>query len=210
LAGHYQAATQVALEFMAVASGRTTVISRLFEAASAYITNLWMAGTATSDDEYRLAIAISRALDSMVALPSPVGGMSGVRALLATIAPEEHRLGLDLVATAMRDDGWDVEVVPRVDTDELVDRAHAGRFKLVGISSTYATPPSRSQLGAAVAALHRAGMSVIVGGQTFQRAPELIGEIGADASAEDVRAAVVMARRLSGRTGLSRRSRKPA
>jgi methylmalonyl-CoA mutase cobalamin-binding domain/chain len=137
----------------------------------------------------------------MESMPAPKEAHSfstRVRAILATLAPERHDLGLQLVSAALSDDGWQVDVTPGTSTTELVSRASDSRANLVGISSTFLTVQIRAQLGAVVRALHSFGVPVIVGGGSFIRSPDLATEIGADSVAGDARSAVILARRLWG------------
>ncbi len=207
LSGDRVTAITVALEFMARTNSRATVITDLFATAQLHIGDRWHVGEATAADEYRVSVAIAAA---MAALPEPDQGRRvkpASTALLATLAPEEHDLGLRLVAAAFEDDGWNVEMTPGIDPVDLVERAWRTGFDLVAISCTYDPARARSHLGAAVQALHSVGIPVMVGGSALARAPRLGEQIGADAVAGDVRLAIILARRLLGSHSLRSRAR---
>jgi MerR family transcriptional regulator, light-induced transcriptional regulator len=194
LSGDLLTSAAIAMELMRIGRSRADVITDLFDAAQGYVAERWRQGEATAEHELLVSEAIAT---SMKALPEPSrpARQSG-SAFLVTISPEAHDLGLDLVAAALTDDGWDVEIRPGVGISELVEHAQRGRFSLVGISSTYVTSQLNRQLAGAVAALHAVGKLVIAGGSAFRRAPELADQIGVDIVAVDAREAVVVARRL--------------
>ena len=196
LAGDRTTAIKLAVDFMAEKRSRATVITDLFHGAQLQIGNRWHMGLATAADEFRVSTAIVAA---MVALPSPTvidAVKAPSRILLATLWPERHDLGVRLVGTALRDDGWVVDFAHGVEPVELVNRAAQARMSLVGISSTFLVGQARAQLDAVVRSLHAIGVAVIVGGAAFVRAPRLAEEIGADSSAADARSAVIVARRI--------------
>ena len=196
LAGEWRAATEIATDFMTEKGSRATVITDLFQGAQVLIGNRWHVGQATAADEYRVAEAISAAMQSLPAAPRVHSFTTRARALLATVWPERHDLGLRLVSEAFDDDGWDVDLAPGIEAVELVNRASETAADLVGISATFVTGQARGQLGAVVRSLHSFGVPVIVGGGAFVRAPRLAHEVGVDATAADARAAVILARRL--------------
>jgi methanogenic corrinoid protein MtbC1 len=186
--------TAIAMELMRVSRSRAEVIADLFDAAQGYVGERWHIGEATAEDELLVSEAIATSMKALPE-PSPPPRQSG-SALLVTMAPEAHDLGLDLLAAALSDDGWEVEIRPGVGLSELVEHAKQGRFTLVGISSTYVTNQLGRQLAGAVAGLHSIGKLVMAGGSAFLRAPELADHIGVDIVAVDAREAVVLARRL--------------
>ena len=185
----------MALDFLAKTGSRAAVFTDLLAASQQQVADRWHVGTATSRDEYRISVAIA---STMAVLPPARHAPSSdtACALLATMAPERHDLGMRLVAMALEDDGWDVEVAPAIGLEELVDAVGRNRVDLVGLSSTYDHGGIRPQLASAVAALHAVNVPVILGGLACIRAPRLAEEVGADAMGEDARVAVILARRL--------------
>ncbi|HSS92909.1 MAG TPA: cobalamin B12-binding domain-containing protein [Candidatus Dormibacteraeota bacterium] len=207
LTGDLATAITLALDFLARTGSRVTVITDLFNAAQLHIGDRWHVGEANVDDEYRVSAAIAAA---MAALPEPVPEhrvMPAPTALLTTMQPEEHDLGLHLVAAAFEDDGWLVEMAPGIDGVELLERAWRTRFDLIAISCTHDPGRARAPLSAAVLALHAVGVPVMLGGSAVARAPRLGEQIGADVVAGDVRLAIILARRLLGSRRLRLRAR---
>ncbi|MGH7762896.1 MAG: hypothetical protein ACREOM_00580 [Candidatus Dormibacteraceae bacterium] len=196
LANEIDKAVQVAVQFMAEKNSRGTVITDLFQGAQQLVSDRWHMGLATALDEYRVSQAIA---ESMTVLPpaQPVGQFgAGSRALLSTIKPEQHDLGLRLAGLALADDGWDVHIVTGIEGGELPARASESGAHLVGISATYPTQSLRWQLSALIPVLHSLALPVIVGGAAFVRQPTLADQVDADATAADARCGVILARRL--------------
>jgi len=195
LAGDQGEATAAAVEMAIQTQSLTTVITDLFDNAQRFISERWQLGQATSDDEYRVSRTIAAAMRALPRFEKPRRHEVS-RALLVTIAPEEHDLGLELVAEAMQDDAWSVELWRSVDPTDLVKGSWWFEFDLLGVSSTYRSDRLGTQLQAVVRSWSAAGRPVLVGGLTFWRFPVLAEEVGADAFAPDARSAVVIARRL--------------
>ena len=195
LAGEQADATAAAVRMAIQAQSRATVITDLFEAAQRFISERWQLGEATTDDEYRVSRTIAAAMSALPRFEGPRVQRPS-KALLVTIAPEEHDLGLELVADAMQDDAWSVELWRSVDPTDLTDGSWWLDFDLLGVSSTYRSDRLGTQLKAVVRSWKAAGKPVLVGGLSFRRFPTLAEEVGADAIAPDARSAVVMAGRL--------------
>lgn len=203
----------LALEFLDRTRSLASVITDLFTAAQLQIGDRWHVGEATSEDEYRVSQAIATAAE---ALRPPTSGLgdSQPRALLATLPGEAHDLGLHLIRLALVEDGWDVEVAPAMELEELVDTARRHRVDLVAISSTYDRGGGGMLLATVIRSVHSIGLPVLVGGAAFARSPHLAEESGADAVGGDARLAVILARRLKntsrGRPPSRRVPRPPA
>jgi len=195
LAGEQADATAAAVTMTIQTQSRATVISDLFEAAQRLISARWQVGEATTDDEYRVSRTIAAAMPALPRFERPRLERAS-KALLVTIAPEEHDLGVELVAEAMRDEAWSVELWRSVDPTDLINGSWWFDFDLLGVSSTYRSDRLGTQLKGVVRSWRAAGKPVLVGGLTFRRFPTLAEEVGADAFAPDARSAVVMARHL--------------
>jgi methanogenic corrinoid protein MtbC1 len=196
LAGDQAVATSLALDFMAEKGSRATVVTDLFQGAQLQIGERWHLGQATAADEYRVYAAIAAA---MAALPVPAPSHAFKArsvALLTTLSPERHDLGLTLLAAVLADDGWEVSVATGIETPELVTRALYFGANLACISLTFGSQRARANLGAAIRLLHSFGIPVMVGGLAFVRSPGLAEAIGADSSVADARSALILARRL--------------
>jgi methylmalonyl-CoA mutase cobalamin-binding subunit len=198
-AGDFAGAEAIAARFMGATASRTAVVTDLLGAANLLISKRWRVGEARSDDEFRVSQAIERSIRSLPPPEPPPPGLVQPQALLATLRPEEHHLGLDLAAIALADDGWHVETRYRVDLGDLVDEVTRGRFRVVVFSSTYAAPETATRLAGAVRAMQALGKPVIVGGQAFARDRRLGEVVGPNATAADSRTCAVVARRYRSR-----------
>jgi methanogenic corrinoid protein MtbC1 len=196
LTGNLYQATELALQYMAVTKSRATVITDLFSGAHLQAEDAWHIGDATAQDEYRVFQAVESAVAALPRSASSYGvGYQGT-ILLATVWPEEHDLGLRLVALALREAGFKADLIIGVLPDDLVARAAQSASRVVGLSATVVDARLRLQLAALIEELHKLGKLVIAGGSSFRRLPMLAEQIGVDAVAGDARLAVMMARRL--------------
>jgi hypothetical protein len=173
----------------------------------ARVSRLWRFGEASADDENNVARAIAD-VNEAVSLDPPEPESGTPKALLITIDPEQHWGGLWLLATALRDDGWNPVVVGGIQRGNLIDMVTRGGFSVVMVSSTYVSPLSERTLVAAVEAVKALGKAVIAGGQAFERNPALADVVRATAVAHDPRSAMVMARRFRDRDRRNARRRR--
>lgn len=122
----------------------------------------------------------------------------GKRALLAATPGEQHTFGLFMVAEFFRRDGWDVVDGPAFSAQELTATVRHDWFSVAGFSLS--RQESAGQLTALIRDVRHAsrnrGIGIIVGGVVFSDHPELVAQIGADASAVDGREAVRLAETL--------------
>jgi len=198
-------ATELALVFLAQTESRTRLFSDLFHAAQQHIEERWHGGEATVSDEYAVYLAIEAAL---AALPDPLlrdAPPGAPTILLGTLAPEEHDLGLRLLAASFADVSWNVDVRVGVGGADLIEHAVRDKRRVVGISATFLSRRARAELAATVNALKAAGMLVLAGGAAFSRSPALGQQLGVDLVATDSRFAVLYVNRLVRRPEGSRR-----
>lgn len=197
LAGSLSRTTALALDYLVEARSRVAVFADLFDGAQRYIEDRWHVGYATSKDELRVSRAVEAAL---AALPEPASRPiyePPPEALLLTMRREEHDLGLRLVATALADEGWKVDVALRIARESISAQVLRHRPDLVAISATFVAGTTRFDLAAIVADLRAAHVPVILGGSAFVRNPDLAQFVGADAVMGDARLAVRAAGRLA-------------
>jgi methanogenic corrinoid protein MtbC1 len=125
-------------------------------------------------------------------------GEDGRRALLVAIPGEQHTFGLVLLAEFFRRSGWDVWSGPVASGDELRDLVRSERFAVVGLS--VGGSGHVQGLAAEIQSVRRASrnraVGVMVGGPLFIDHPELVGLVGADATAVDGRQATQQAEGL--------------
>lgn len=120
------------------------------------------------------------------------------RALLTVVPNEQHIFGLSMIAEFFLQDGWSVDVCIPESLDELAAAVQRKPLDIVGLSCSCDV-----HLDAAAACIRaircHAGngvAGVLVGGQFFGHRPDLVGELGADATAPDGPRAVLRAARL--------------
>jgi MerR family transcriptional regulator, light-induced transcriptional regulator len=116
----------------------------------------------------------------------------GRQALLFTAPSEQHSFGLFMVEAFFRRTAWDVtnaSTIPITDITALVRR---NWFDVVGISKS--SDALLGDLASDITRLRRASrnrnLTVLVGGPVFIGRPELVVQVGADATGIDARQAV--------------------
>ncbi len=105
-------------------------------------------------------------------------------ALLVPMPGEQHSLGVLLVEEFFRRAGWSVWTPQNVTSGQLVAIVRQEHFDMVGISVTCEVETQR--LAALVDSIRSAslnkGLLVMVGGRFVNEHPELVAEVGADAT----------------------------
>ncbi len=118
--------------------------------------------------------------------------------LLATCGDDQHIFGVVMVSEFFRRAGWRVWSEPATALPELTAMIAREWFDAIGLSAACETPPDR--IAGEIAALRKASKNpslvVMVGGALFNQNPELVRQVGADATASDGKAAVEIGRRL--------------
>lgn len=138
---------------------------------------------------------IMRELGRMAAPPMVKTGAKR-RALLSTVPGEQHTFGLLVIEDHLRRGGWEVEgAMATAYAEELVARVKKEWFAVIGLSMSDSRWRDSARSG--VLALRRASRNrdifVLVGGLAFQKEPDLIEEVGADAAAQGGPEAVYLA-----------------
>jgi MerR family transcriptional regulator, light-induced transcriptional regulator len=123
------------------------------------------------------------------------------RALLMPIPGEQHTFGVSLLGEQFRREGWRVwSGVPRK-VGEITDLVKSQWFDVVGLSASLLKDPRK--LAADVKRIRRASknpkLAVFVGGRAFAQNPDLVGIVGADATATDAQHAVRLVEQKLGR-----------
>jgi methanogenic corrinoid protein MtbC1 len=196
LAGDLGEASDLAEQFLARVKSRVGVFADLLQPAQYEIGDLWYRGVIGIDDEHRAAAILER----LVAMLPPTAASSRMsassRCLLAVPPSEQHTLGLRMLALALGDEGWDVELAdPDCRPEDFGCLVERVRPRLVGISAGYA--PSGSELTRMVGAARAAAVPVLVGGSAFNRVADLWRRVGATAHGADARIGTVLARRMA-------------
>lgn len=204
--GDFRHATDIALSFLDQTESRVLLFSDLFHAAQQHVEERWHVGQATVADEFAVYLAIEGALAAIPDPPAHEADPAAPTIVLATLNPEEHDLGLRLLAASFAEAGWTVDLRVRVEGPELVAIAARDRRRIVGISATFMSSRARAALAATVAGLKGGGSRVLGGGAAFIRSPALGQQLGLDFVATDARFAVLYASHFtrSVRTGTAR------
>lgn len=137
----------------------------------------------------------SAAFDNDIGQPIRTG-----RVLLMTLPGEQHTLGITIVDEFFRRDGWQVWSDPPASIDHVVDIVSDQWLDVVGFSISRTARVS--ELTAAIRLIRQSSfnpkLTVLVGGKPFIDQPDLVGTVGADATAIDGRHAVQQVRQMLG------------
>lgn len=124
--------------------------------------------------------------DGVVARPC------GRSALLVAAPGDQHTFGIFVVQEFFRRAGWKVRGGYVGTSDELGDLVASERFDVVGLSVSNGAPTS--DMAALIKTIRQAALgalSVMVGGRFFLDHPDYVRRVGADATAQDGRQAVL-------------------
>ncbi|MCJ2018562.1 cobalamin B12-binding domain-containing protein [Methylobacterium sp. E-065] len=137
-------------------------------------------------------VARFRADDGMAVL-------DGKRRLLLMGAPgEQHTLGVQIVEQFLTRAGWAVSLGLSSSPEEITDLVASEWFGVVGL--TLSSETRVDQIATAIRSVREAScnrsIGVMVGGPMFLQNPDLVHQVGADASAVDAATAVLLAQRL--------------
>lgn len=117
------------------------------------------------------------------------------RVLLAPAPGEQHSFGILVVEQFFRGTGWDVWSGSGADRAEILEAVHRIWFGIAGFS--LACEDHLSDLALLIRDVRRAsrnsGLGILVGGPMFIERPDLVGLVGADATAADGRQATLQA-----------------
>lgn len=122
----------------------------------------------------------------------------GRSALLVPTPGEQHTFGMLMVTEFFRRAGWDVRSDATASEEDLGDKVGNQWFAVVGLSLSserHIDKLSRCIRTIRCTSCNRT-IGVMVGGQLFNRHPELVARVGADATAVDGRQATMQAENL--------------
>ncbi|MDP4006557.1 B12-binding domain-containing protein, partial [Methylobacterium sp. NEAU K] len=125
--------------------------------------------------------------------------LDGQRRLLLMSAPgEQHTFGVRIVEQFLHRAGWVVSIGLSSSPEEIAALVASEWFGVVGL--TLSNETRVDQLAMAIRSVREAScnrsIGVMVGGPVFLERPELVKQVGADASAVDAATAVLLAQRL--------------
>ena len=140
---------------------------------------------------------VVRDLGRRVAAETPMSEDAG-QAFLCGMPDEQHSLGLAMVAEFFVADGWGVTVGPPLGAEDVLHEVGAHWYDVIGLSAgvTERLPRITEVIRRIREASLNADLAVLVGGRPFIDHPELIGKVGADASAPDAAQGPMVARTL--------------
>jgi MerR family transcriptional regulator, light-induced transcriptional regulator len=120
------------------------------------------------------------------------------RVMLATAPGEQHSLGSTIVQKFLRASGWHVWTCTTPRMEDAADIAAREWFGVVGFS--LGSDNHRDGLAQAIARVRELSLNrkvgIMVGGSAITRHPEWVEEVGADGTAANGPAAVILAKKL--------------
>ena len=197
LLGERRAALGIAREALRTAKHPTDVYVDVFQRALEEIGRRWQMNRITVAQEHMATAIVQFVLAQLYSSLERSGANRGT-ALVTGVEGELHQVGANLVADALEMDGWNVRFLgTNMPHDGILEAADEMKAQLVAVSAMMlfnVEPVGR--LVESVRGLHRVGASprILVGGGAFRGLPTLWQDVGADASAFDVRGACAAAR----------------
>lgn len=118
--------------------------------------------------------------------------------LMMAAPGEQHTFGVALVEQFLRHAGWRITSALRASPEEILELIAVQDFDVIGLTlscESRVEALSKAVRGVRAASRFRP-IGVMVGGPVFLAKPELVGHVGADASAVDAPTTVLLAQRL--------------
>lgn len=120
------------------------------------------------------------------------------RALVMVAPGEDHSFGNQMVQRCMRAAGWDVMILPGGNMRQVIDIVSQQWLAVVGFSisgDTHIESLTRT-IKAIRAESFNPHIGIMIGGAMVAERPELVVQIGADGTAVNAAAAVILAKKL--------------
>lgn len=120
------------------------------------------------------------------------------RALIMVAPGEDHSLGNQMVQRFMRAAGWDVAIMPGGNMRQVIDLVSSEWLAVVGfsISGDSHIDSLTNMISAIRLKSFNPHIGIMIGGTIVAERPELVAQIGADGTAVNAAAAVVLAKKL--------------
>ena len=140
---------------------------------------------------------VVRDLGRRTSAETPMSADAG-QAFLCGMPEEQHSFGLAMVAELFVADGWGVTVGPPLGVDDVEHEVSAHWYDIVGLSAgVHERIPAIAKVIRRIRrASLNANVAVLVGGRPFNENPEMVSQVGADASAPDAAQGPLVARTL--------------
>ena len=128
----------------------------------------------------------------------PVVALERKVALFSAMPGDVHSFGTLMIEEVFGRAGWESEALVKPERRELLDRLSRRHYDLVGL--TIARDCPSSALANLIKAMRGVSanpeIAVLVGGRVINENPAMVGEVGADGTGIDARAALATAERL--------------
>jgi methylmalonyl-CoA mutase cobalamin-binding subunit len=194
-------------DFVVAAAATMTLQSLclgLLQPAARHLGDLWTDDLADFTDVTIGMIRLHHGLNAVTGLAGESTHDAGRRhrIMLAPAPGDDHRFGLAMVGAFFRQAGWAVTAAQEESLSDIASLLRREWFGVLGfsVSAEIHVAALAAALPRLRAASRNTGLSVLVGGPIFATRPELVHEIGADATAVDgVQATWVAENMLAGR-----------
>lgn len=175
-----------------------TLFVELLEPAARHLGTMWERDECDFVD-VTLGLGRLQKLLAVFNCTHSIPALNEKRRVMTTGTPgEEHFFGLTMVNKFLSAGGWSVETATGAAPDEIVAMASERWFAVAGL--TLGSEEKLDTLQAIIADIRRHSrnptIGIMVGGQVFSEQPERAIAIGADATAANAPAAVVVAQKL--------------
>lgn len=199
LAGRRQGAVDIALGAVERGTDVRDVYVDILQESLYEVGRLWEANRISVATEH-LATAITQLVVARLYehLPRPEAARG--RLVLTGIEGELHQVGGLMVADALESDGWDVKFLGTdVPVPDVISAISEHRPEVLGISCTMLqnVPRVSFLIGTVRSTFRESAPRIVVGGGAFRADPGRASDVGADAWAPDMRAAVGTTRTLA-------------
>ena len=175
------------------------IFVELLAPAARHLGEMWEEDTA---DFVEVTMALWRLQEVVRELSArvPVHGDGGAArsALFAVMPGDDHSFGTVIVEDVFRRDGWSTDLMTQTNTSTLLAKAAARSYDVIGltVSGEECADDAAALINAVRSVSRNPRVKVMVGGRVFTVAPQLAGDIGADATAPDALQALAVARAL--------------
>ena len=119
-------------------------------------------------------------------------------AVFCPIPGDVHSFGAQMIEEVFARAGWQSDILLQPERRELLDYLARRPVDLVGLPVSRACPSSA--LASLIKAIRSVAvnpqLSIIIGGNTIMKNPDIVSEVGADGTGADAREALVLAERL--------------